>query len=59
MEKRQLVSTAQAVALTVIGKTSSTMTVGWRYQSYRSFLGWPSRAGEQPTSMASTWKDYP
>ena len=59
MEKRQLGSTAQTVAPTVIEKTSSTVTVGRRYQSYRSFFGSPSRAGEQPTSTATTWKDYP
>jgi hypothetical protein len=59
MEKRQLGSTTQAIALTVIEKTSSTVTVGRRYQSYRSLFGSPSRAGEQPTPTASTWKDYP
>jgi hypothetical protein len=58
MGKNQLGSTAQAVALTEVEK-SSTATVGRRYQSYRSFFGSPSRAGEQPTSMAGTGKDHP
>jgi hypothetical protein len=59
MEKCQLGSTAQAVALTVIDKMSPTVTARRRYQSYRSLFGSPSRTGEQPTPTASTWKGYP
>jgi hypothetical protein len=54
MEQRQLGSTAQAVA---IAKTSSMVMVGRQRQSFRSDFGSPPRAGEQPVSAASTWKD--